>query len=261
MVFSTAVGKDLFLVRFPFQDIFTSAVIVRTPQGFLVYDAATYPEDMDRILFPALYEVGVTKENLKYLAVSHAHRDHAGGLGRFLERYENVKVISSNESLREDHPGGTFVPASDGAVLLGCLKILSIPGHTADAFGILDTRSSTLLSSDCLQYYGIFGSGKWGSNISYSKAHLKALERLEKEEISTFLGAHDFHPCGQIVEGRENVTQALSHCKAALDKIRTYLGENLSQTDEDLAQGYNESHSLPTVGAHVFRKMRAEWFS
>lgn len=260
MKYASQLTPDIFRLTFPFKDIYTSVGIVMTPEGVLVYDAASYSEDMEEILFPALEEIGIEKDSLRYILISHNHGDHAGGLSRFLQEFPYVTVISPNDDLKAKHPEASFFAPKDGERILGCLQVIFVPGHTANAMALLDTRTGTLLSGDSLQLYGIFGSGLWGSNISFPKAHLEAVEKLRRYEINTVCGAHDFYPCGYLAQGKEEVGSFLDACRDSLLQLKAYLGENLSLSDEELAEAFNASHSLPTVGRHVFRNLRRDFF-
>ena len=53
-------------------------------------------------------------------------------------------------------------------------KAIAVPGHTPDSMSLFDVKSSTLLSGDSLQLYGIYGSCEWGANIGLVKEHIEA---------------------------------------------------------------------------------------
>jgi glyoxylase-like metal-dependent hydrolase (beta-lactamase superfamily II) len=205
-----------------------------------------------------LEELGVTAESLKYAVITHPHVDHAGGLSRFLTRYPETEIVVGSEKLKEDHPSAKLLPVKEGDVLLDCLSVTEIPGHTSDAIGVIDSRTEALLCGDCLQQYGIYGSGLWGSNIRFPSRHLKAVEHLRTLPISRIVGAHDFHPVGFLAENGEQVTAILDACAESLAAIRAHLEQNPEKTDEELAESYNAPGLLPTVGKHVFAAIRKE---
>ena len=258
MKYSAEILPNIYRLTFPYKDIYTTVCIVRTPKGDAVVDLASYDEDMDDILFPALEELGITAESLKYAVVTHPHVDHAGGLPRFLTRFPETEIVVGSEKLKEKHPDARFLLVKEGDVLLDCLSVAEIPGHTTDAIGVIDHRTGTLLCGDCLQQYGIFGSGLWGSNIRFPSRHLAAIERLRTKPIQRLVGAHDFHPVGFFGETAEQVTAILDACADSLAAIRAHLEENPAKTDEELEASYNAPGLLPTVGKHVFAAIRKE---
>ena len=46
-------------------------------------------------------------------------------------------------------------------------KIDLVTGHASDCAALYDRKTKTLISGDCLQLFGVFGSGAWGANISF----------------------------------------------------------------------------------------------
>ena len=166
--------SDIFCITVPYKGIYTSVFLVRTPQGAVLFDAASYESDIQNIILPWLDEQGITAEELRYVFISHKHDDHAGGLPALLEAFPDLCIVSQSMGLQQQYGEKHFWSPRDGEMLLGCLRVVSIPGHTADSAALLDTRTGTLLCGDCLQLHGIFGMGKWGANIphpSWPKKH------------------------------------------------------------------------------------------
>ena len=256
MKYSTLTFPDIYRITLPYKDIFTTVALIGTPEGYLMLDAASYDADVSDVILPALEELGITKDNLKYLVISHSHIDHAGGLGAFLKAFPNVTVLSRDPKLPELHPDGTFCFPQDGDTVLGCLSVVAIPGHTMDAMGILDTRTGTLVSGDALQQYGIFGSGKWGSNIRFPGPHREAVKRLFDLPVNGILSAHDFHPVGQFAHTRQEAHAFFAACLESLDRIEAFGIQNDALSFEEIAAAYNKEGTLPTVGKHVFEALK-----
>ena len=245
--------KDILRIEIPFEDIFTTVFLVRTEQGVLLFDTATFPQDMDEYVFPVLDRLGEAPE---CVFLSHSHRDHAGGLERVLEKFPGVPVASRSEALAEKVPN-VFAPRG-GDVFLGCLRVVEIPGHTMDSMGLLDERTGTLLTGDSLQLYGIFGCGVWGANIRFPREHAAAIENIRKLDVRTIIASHDYHPCGHIAREKSEIDRYLSNCLAPLAEIRALIAGHPGLDDDGIAKIYNESRHLPTLGAHVVRACREE---
>lgn len=252
---TTAITPDIFRLEIPFEDIYTTVFAVKTPQGTVLFDTATYPTDADEYILPMLATLKIDAPELIF--ISHAHRDHAGGLARLIEVYPKACIVSRNEKLRAEFADYSLLSPEDGDALLDVLRVVTIPGHTADAIALLDTRTNTLLTGDGLQAYGIYGSGKWGANISFIPAHLAALERLRALPIETLVTAHDYHPYGYIARSKDEIDRYLDACAQALRDIAAFLRVHPEMDDAQAADAYNAAFRLPTVGAHVFANVRA----
>lgn len=252
----TQMNPDLHRLEIPFLDIYTTVYILRTPEGAVLVDTGTYPEDVDNYIVPALAELGICAECLKYVVISHNHRDHAGGLTRFAQLYPNTEIVAGSEACAERVPEKTVQVMQEGDLLCGVLKILHLPGHTGDCLGVLDLRTDTLLSGDGLQLFGIYGSGNWGANISHIAEHLALCERLKKEKIQRILSCHNYHPCDWRAEGKEQVDRYLDACVDALCAVRDFVKQHPQWDGAALSEAYNASSGLPKVGPHVMNAVR-----
>ncbi len=250
----TMINENLARLTLPYQDIYTTVYIVKTDNGTLLFDAASFDEDVPHYIAPALEKLGVT--DLKYIFISHNHRDHAGALAPLLKRYPSATVVSRCPRLKDKFSAYSFVAPEDGDRLLNVLQVVTVPGHTQDAAAILDTRTNTLISGDCLQLYGIFGSGKWAANITLIPEHLEAINKLRSMKIAHILTAHDYHPFGYSYEDSSTITGALDACIAPLKKVKELITQNPAASDEEIADLYN-CPALPTLGAHVVTAVRA----
>ena len=247
----TLAAPHIHRLEVPFLDIYTTIFLVETDEGVVVFDTATYPEDMDGLLAPALQELGVEKP--LWVVISHNHRDHAGGLARFVELFPETGIAAGSEECAERVPGKTVRVLADGETLVGPLKAVTIPGHTADAIGILDTRTGTLLTGDCLQMYGIYGSGAWGANISRIPEHIAAGQKLLTLDIQTILASHNYHPHDWRADGKEAVADYIAQCANALRDIRAYGLAHKDQEVADIAAAYNATSNLPRVASRIFK--------
>ena len=255
MSICTKINDNIFLFRTAYKDIFTTIYVVKTDAGALLFDAASYDCDVDDSILPALDELGIGADELKYVFISHPHADHAGGLKRLLECLPDVTVLSGGEALAAKHPGSKFEFPKDGDTILDVLKVVTIPGHTIDSMAILDTRTDSLISGDALQLYGIFGSGLWGSNINFVSEHRAAIEKLRTIKIAEIMTAHDYHPLGQRYIGEEKVAAALGYCIEPLDRVVKLIEENPDKDNETLAAIYNDG-TVPTLAPRIVGAVR-----
>lgn len=249
------IAKNIYRLTALYKDIYTTVTVVKTPLGAVLFDTASYREDVEDTILPALKELGIDGSVLKYIVLSHSHGDHAGGLQWVAEAFPNARILSRNPALRETYGDAVQYP-EDGEMLLDTLQILAVPGHSLDSLCLLDTATGTLISGDSLQLYGIYGSGTWGANVGLPAEHLQAIEKLRKLEIQRILASHDYHPWGYLAEGREVVEKYLDACPEALYKILDAVKCNPEMDCEELAAAYNANSGLPTVNVRVFRAVR-----
>lgn len=251
----TKISDSICRMTLPYKDIFTTVYTVRTDSGVLLFDAASFDSDILHIS-EFLDDMGIGRNELKYVFISHNHTDHAGGLEAFMREYPDVCIISRCPILKEKFAQYGFIAPKDGDTILDVLQVVTLPGHTSDAAAILDTRTGTLITGDGLQLYGIFGSGKWGANISLVSQHLEAIEKLRGMDIQSILTAHDYHPLGYRYTGKEEVAKALDCCVAPLMKVKELILDNKDLSDEEICEIYNSHDKLPTLGAHVVTAVR-----
>lgn len=252
----TQINNHIHRLTIPYKDIYTTVYIIRTDAGALLFDTATYDSDVTNVILPALAEVGVTGDMLKYVFISHKHSDHAGGLAALTERFPEVCVVSRSPALQAAYEGRRFCLPEDGEILMDVLQVVTIPGHTADSAALLDQRTQTLIVGDCLQLYGIYGSGNWGANISYPAEHAAAIGKLRGMDIQCVLSAHEYHPCGYRYDGKEAIGAALDACIEALIRIKERIAQHPELDDAQICAKYNEQTGLPTIGKHVVAALR-----
>ena len=250
------INANMRRMTLPYKDIFTTVYLLEGTHGFLLFDAASFPEDIDDILLPALSEAGVTRENLKYVFISHNHRDHAGGLTRLMEFFPSTCIVSCSEVLKEKLAHCPFLMPREGTLLLDCLRVIPIPGHTADSAALLDIRNNTLITGDCLQLYGIFGSQDWAANINFPAPHIEAIKRLQAMEIDAIYTAHDYHPFHHFALGREAVRAYIQVCLSPIEDMRRLILEHPEADNARIRELYNALDERPTVRVAVVEAVR-----
>jgi len=247
----TLITSRIRRITIPYKDIYTSVFILDTPDGTILFDTASSDYDVDTYILPELQ-----RRNLRYIFISHNHRDHAWGLGRLMEVYPEACIVTQNDALAEKFAAFSVLKPQDGNLLLDTFQVVNIPGHTADAQGLWDIRQKILFTGDALQAYGIYGEGQWGACIRCIPEHMQALEKLRKMEISDLLMAHDYHPYGNEVYGAEEIKNCLDICAEALYKVKDVLCQHPERSDDEIAALYNADSGLPTVPASVVEAIR-----
>ena len=206
-------GAGLFRILIPFDgDVTTTVYVVLFEDGGVaLIDSATYQTDVDNYIIPALDELKISIESVKYLLLTHNHGDHAGGAKRLLEVAESATIRAS---FVFDSP--KFSPLTDGELIGGRLQAVSLPGHTDHSVGFLDLKTNTLLSGDCLQLEGV---GKYRNGIGYPSLYIESCEKLKKMNISRIVTAHEYDPLGSIANGKDEVEKYLDLCIKIAQKL------------------------------------------
>ena len=247
------ITENTYRITTIYKDIFTTVYLLIAEKGAILFDAASFDEDIDEVLAPALAELGITPQ---YVFISHNHRDHAGGLSRCAACYPEATIASRSPVLQEKYEGHPFLFPEEGEMLLDTYRVIPIVGHTADSAALLDTRTNTLITGDCLQLYGICGSEDWASNINFPAEHVQALGKLGKMEIDAIYTAHDYHPLGFFAVGKAAVADYLAACLTPLQRMKDLILEDPEATDADVRARYNAQEGLPTVREAVIRAVR-----
>ena len=238
-------------VTIPYKDIYTSVFILDTKEGTILFDTAFSDYDVDTFILPELQ-----RRNLRYIFISHNHRDHAWGLDRLMEVYPEATIVTQNDELAEKFAKFSVLRPKDGDLLLDIFRVVNIPGHTADSQGLFDESTGTLFTGDALQLYGIWGGSPWGACIRCIPEHLEALKKLRELPVVDLLMAHDYHPYGNEVYGTEEIHKCLDICAEALQKVKDVVAAHPELDDQAAADLYNKDSGLPAVPAFVVEAIR-----
>lgn len=197
------IEDHIYRLRLPFEGFYTSVYIYRCPQGVALIDCAADADDVDAYIIPTLQKLNIAAEDVKYILLSHSHRDHRGGLCRLSEVLSGAVVCTACRIPERDRE------LIDGMQILGNLRAVAIPGHTPDSFGFFDSASGTLLSADCLQLDGV---DKYRNGISDFNAYISSVEKLKALEIHRIVAAHEYIPLGSVADGAAAVQHYLDEC-------------------------------------------------
>ena len=98
---------------------------------------------LDSLKF-ALNKIGIIKNDLQYIFLSHIHMDHAGGVGELIKLYPNAQVVC--------HPKGIKHLINPEKLYEGSIKVL---GEVAKLYGKI-----TPVPEERLTFQEYFGEGK-----------------------------------------------------------------------------------------------------
>ena len=203
------IDEGIYRVLIPFEDDITTTVyVVVTDRGAAVIDSATYPSDADNYILPALCELRVALESVKYILLTHPHSDHAGGAARLSELLPHATLASA---FCKDEPHS--LKLTDGDMILDILQVVALPGHTLDSIAFFDVETKTLLSGDCLQLYGV---GKYKKGVGHRDCYRNSIEKLRKMDLKRIVAAHEYEPLGSVAEGESAIAEYLHTCLAAI---------------------------------------------
>jgi glyoxylase-like metal-dependent hydrolase (beta-lactamase superfamily II) len=186
--------EGIYRLKVPFEGIYTSVFLVTSEKGAILVDCATTAEDVDGVILPALRAMGYGASDLRAIVLTHRHGDHAGGLPRLLAHAPGLEVITDVRSL-------------------WCgIATYPMPGHTADAIGVFDAHTHTLLSGDGLQGAGV---DRYRCSLKEPQAYMQTLERIRADEkIENILFSHAYEPWFKDrILGRQAVLECLTECE------------------------------------------------
>ena len=61
------INEHIYALCLPYKDIFTTVYFIMTDSGVLIFDTASYDCDVEDAILPALRELGVGEDDLKYV--------------------------------------------------------------------------------------------------------------------------------------------------------------------------------------------------
>ena len=225
MIHFEAVTDGIMRLKVPFENIYTAVFLIKTEHGAMLIDAATCERDVTEIILPALGEC-IDLREIKYLLCTHLHGDHGGGIRFLLPHLKNAKVAAASPRAKELYGDDNVQIVQDNDELLG-LKILHLPGHSADAVAVFDIRTKTLICGDAVQLYGIT---RYGCGVGLPNEYRKSLARLADMQISLLVASHEYYPLGSTATG-EAVKMYICEAIADFERITAFVNANISIGD------------------------------
>lgn len=227
------ITPEIYRLAVPFTGCWTGVTLVLGEENVLV-DTGACAETVDSAIVPALEQLGLSLKDITWLAMTHIHGDHVGGMARLRELAPHLRVaafVDSRDRLREplvyskairakfpEHsPGAPAVLEGRDADLLlkdgdcvGALRLIHTPGHDTDSCCYFDERSNTLITGDSLQLNGTVTQGC--ALLMDANGYEKALHRLLGMQIDNIVCGHPYLPLGPEAIGREASLNYLIAC-------------------------------------------------
>jgi glyoxylase-like metal-dependent hydrolase (beta-lactamase superfamily II) len=164
----------IYRLKVPYEAIYTSVFLIEYEDGYILFDAATTEYDVNTYILPALKEMGISLEAIKYIVISHNHEDHAWGLETIKKHIKHIEVINTIRDINNN------------------LSTYPLPGHTLDLIGLLDLRTNTLIAADGVQGHGV---GIYTPTMEDANIYLETLDKLRKDErIQNIIFSHLYEP-------------------------------------------------------------------
>jgi metallo-beta-lactamase class B len=126
-----------------------SAWALTTSDGIILIDTL-YDYNSEEAIVGGLKKLGLDPANVKYVIISHAHRDHVGGARLMQDRFKSRIVISAADwdgldKVQNSYPQGKptrDIVATDGQTLTlgdGSVTLVHTPGHTPGTLSMIFT--------------------------------------------------------------------------------------------------------------------------
>ena len=186
--------EGIYRLKVQYTTVYTSIFLIETELGDLLVDTASYDDDINDVLVPALAKMNKSLEGLYATVITHDHFDHSGGLKRILEYAPGLRVITGICEISKE------------------ISTYPMAGHTEDSIGVFDSRTKTLISGDGLQGAGV---DKYKTSVPLKEEYIRTLERIKNDgRIENILFSHAYEPWFKDkIVGREAVLLCLDECE------------------------------------------------
>ena len=251
------IAENIYKLDIPFDNISTSSFLVVGEWGGILIDSGTYPKDVTDIILPALSKIGI-KPN--YLFLTHFHADHSGGAETLIKEIKDLKILCFDAKLAEKSSG---ILLKNNEELFKNIQFLSLPGHSFDSGALLDRRTNSIITGDCLQLWGIT---KYGCGIGSPIEYKKSIARLKNIKLDNLFASHEYYPLGSRAVGAENVKKYLKECDDFYNELilfaLSYKRKGILDS-EKIATDFNmqkeKTHpNKPIIPHHTFKSILSQ---
>jgi glyoxylase-like metal-dependent hydrolase (beta-lactamase superfamily II)/8-oxo-dGTP pyrophosphatase MutT (NUDIX family) len=212
----------------------TNAWIVALGSGHLaVVDPGSPHEEEQAFLERVLQDLAAEGLELREIWLTHAHRDHVGGVAALREGRRLVLRAHPDAAARLPREAGPATPLADGERLGGRFKAFYTPGHAAGHMVFLDERSGALLAGDMVSTLSTIVIDPPEGDMT---AYLKSLERLRDLGPATLFPAHGAPTQGAV----QKLEAYLGHRRERERKVAEALAAH-DTLEEITAQAYSDT--------------------
>lgn len=235
---------DIYLLKVPFSGLWTGVILIKGEENCLI-DSGARDADVDQHILPALAELGLTLDSIKWLLNTHSHGDHIGGHARLvnLANLDVAAYVTSAPKVQDPVPYAietrTKFPAhspapqsylqgvpvtqvlEDGEVVAGRLQVIYTPGHDDDCVCWYDIPTKTLITGDSLQ-----GNGTPAQGLGFYKnleEYLSSVHKLQQMPIENIICGHDYDEIGWNICGAAAVRNALQSCLETVQRYHAFI--------------------------------------
>ena len=238
------IAEDLYLLKIPFNGIWTGVYLARGEENLLI-DSGLNEEGIARYLLPALRGMRLKLSDIDVLLNTHTHGDHIGGHAALKVLHPDIRVLTAekcvrklrdplryNMEIRRVFPQDSPPPSrhlkgveadgvlADGASI-GRLRLIETPGHDDDCCCFFDEQTGTLLTGDSLQQNGTDMQGM--ALYMDVDAYEHSIRKLRQLPVRRIVCGHPFNPLGAFAEG-EACRAYLDRCLALTQEYEARIG-------------------------------------
>jgi metallo-beta-lactamase class B len=238
------VMDDLYFVG----NYWTSAWAVKTSKGIVIIDALDNAGEVEKYIEGGLKKLKLDPSDIKYVIVSHAHRDHYGGAASMKKKF-GAKIVMSDidwKALEDpnsapkpdplfDDPPKRDIAVNDGdTIKLGdtVFKLYVIPGPTLGTLATVFTVHDKGKAYRAVDWGGTaYNFGPLADRLqTYADTTEKYRPIMKKEKAEVLLSNHVFYDntvgkIGTLKERKPNQPNPFVVGEDTVDRFLTVLGE------------------------------------
>ena len=224
-----------------------SAYLIDTSDGLILIDALT--ADFVENAIDGIRELGFDPAALKYVLITHGHRDHAGGAAELQARFgarvamtERDWELVSARALKDGFaaPHRDVVVQDGDEITLGgtTVRFYVTPGHTP---GVLSMEFDVHDGRDVHRAFVFGGVGLNFDGVARTEAYLRSVGRirdLARGPVPVSVNLSNHPVAGGVLSRRANLTsrgESEPHPYVDTDAFLTWLDRLESRTEAKLA--------------------------
>ncbi|MCQ2387881.1 MAG: MBL fold metallo-hydrolase [Clostridia bacterium] len=176
----------------------SSSHLVDTGDGLVIIDAGYYVTAYATL--NGIYALGYNPKDVKYIFLTHWHKDHTEATNQLLNVCTNAKVVigvrDDVEVVKRGYAKPDIVVKDGDTIKLGDItfRFVETPGHTIGTVSIF----FDIKDNGKVYHAGMFGGAGPGAMLKEDptyyegckQEYLNSIEKLRKEKVDLFIGNH-----------------------------------------------------------------------